>query len=74
MLITDRKAGDKVAIGAGIVIEVLSIKGRVVRLGVSAPSGVSIRRAELPARFAAVDAPAVKGSPASVASPARAPG
>lgn len=50
MLVLTREAGQEVRIGADIVVQVTSIRGRKVRLGFTAPPGVEIRREELPPR------------------------
>jgi carbon storage regulator len=47
MLVLSRKIGEKIVIGDGIEIAVVEIKGRQVRLGISAPKGVKIWREEL---------------------------
>jgi carbon storage regulator len=47
MLILSRKSGEEIHIGSGIRVSVLGINGSRVRLGLSAPPEVSIRRAEL---------------------------
>jgi carbon storage regulator CsrA len=48
MLVLTRKVGDKVQLGDDVEIEVLSIRGNRVRLGIVAPSDVKILRGELP--------------------------
>jgi carbon storage regulator CsrA len=48
MLVLSRRTSDKILIPSlGITLEVLSIKGNVVRLGISAPQEVRILRGEL---------------------------
>lgn len=47
MLILTRKVGESIIIGDGIRVSVLEIKGRQVRIGVKAPSDVSIHREEI---------------------------
>lgn len=47
MLVLTRKAGEALVIGDGITVTVLMTKGQKVRLGIEAPEGVSIMRAEL---------------------------
>ena len=56
MLVLSRKLGERIVINNDIVIEVLSIKGNQIRLGINAPSGVRILREEL------LGAPAKPGS------------
>lgn len=46
-LVLARRPFEKIAIGADIVIEVVSIKGNQVRLGITAPKDVKILRTEL---------------------------
>lgn len=46
-LVLKRRPGEKIAIGADIVIEVVSINGNQVRLGIHAPKDVKILRTEL---------------------------
>ncbi len=47
MLILTRKVGDRIRIGDGIEIAILELKGRSVRIGVSAPKGMSVLREEV---------------------------
>ena len=47
MLVLSRKVGERIVIGDGIVLQVLSVQGNRVRLGIAAPLGVSIVREEL---------------------------
>ena len=47
MLILGRKAGDSILIGDGIRIVVLACDRKGVRLGIEAPSDVTILRAEI---------------------------
>lgn len=47
MLVLSRKPGEKIILDSGIVVEVLEVRGRRVRLGISAPPDVLIERAEL---------------------------
>lgn len=47
MLVLTRKPGEKVIIGDGIVLIVLSTAGGRVRLGIEAPDHVRILRGEL---------------------------
>jgi len=50
MLVLQRKIGQEICVGDGIIIKVLAIKGRAIRLGIEAPLSVPIRRGEfLPA-------------------------
>jgi carbon storage regulator len=47
MLILGRKQGEKLYIADNIRITVLGIRGNVVKLGIEAPRGVHVLRAEL---------------------------
>jgi carbon storage regulator len=47
VLILTRKIGETVTIGANIKIQVVEIKGRQVRLGISAPSEWPVHREEI---------------------------
>jgi carbon storage regulator len=47
MLVLTRKLDQSLVIGTNIVVTVLSTEGGRVRLGITAPRHVSVRRAEL---------------------------
>ncbi len=47
VLILTRRPGERVVIGEDILIEVMGVSGHTVRLGISAPDGVSIYREEI---------------------------
>ena len=47
MLVLSRRVGQKIVIGNEIVLEVLSVSGEGVRLGISAPGETSIHRYEV---------------------------
>ncbi len=47
MLTLTRKAGQKIRIGENIEIVIREIRGRQVRLGISAPDGLPVYREEL---------------------------
>ncbi len=47
MLVLTRKAGERIVIDNNIVVEVLEVQGNRVRIGIQAPSGVTILREEL---------------------------
>ena len=47
MLVLTRREGERIALGDDIVVTVVSIQGNKVRIGVSAPDDVTIRRGEL---------------------------
>ena len=65
MLVLSRKAGEVLCIGEDITIEVLSVEGDRVRIGISAPKKTRILRKELKdatieANKTAINAPAVR--------------
>jgi carbon storage regulator len=47
MLILTRRPGERVVIGDEVLVTVMSVSGHTVRLGIDAPSGVSIYREEI---------------------------
>ena len=47
MLVLSRKPGESIKIGQDVEIVVLAVQGNKVRLGISAPRGISIWREEL---------------------------
>ena len=47
MLVLTRREGERIALGDDILVTVVSIQGNKIRLGVSAPDDVTIRRGEL---------------------------
>jgi len=47
MLVLTRREGERIALGDDIVVTVVSIQGNKVRIGISAPDDVAIRRGEL---------------------------
>ena len=47
MLVLTRKVGEKLVIGNEVVVEVLSVSGEGVRLGVTAPRETSVHRFEV---------------------------
>ncbi len=47
MLVLTRKSGEKIKIGDNIYINVLSVEGGVVKIGIDAPREVSIIRMEV---------------------------
>ena len=46
MLVLNRKAGQRIVIGDAIIITVAEVHGQNVRVGISAPANVRIRREE----------------------------
>lgn len=53
MLILTRRVGERLMIGDDISVTVLAVKGNQVRVGVHAPSSVSVHREEIYARIQA---------------------
>jgi carbon storage regulator len=47
MLVLTRKTGQSIMIGDGVEVQVLSVAGEKVRLGITAPRDVSIFRDEI---------------------------
>ena len=60
MLTLTRKVGQKIRIGDGIEIVVREVRGRQVRLGVTAPAGLPVYREELYQQIAAENARAAE--------------
>jgi carbon storage regulator len=57
MLVLSRKVGERILIGDNVVVQVLEAGRGRVRLGISAPAGVTVLRSELPAKRRAEPAP-----------------
>ena len=55
MLVLSRRVGEKIVIGNEIFIEVLSVSGEGVRLGIVAPGKTSIHRFEVFAEIQAAN-------------------
>jgi carbon storage regulator len=64
MLVLTRKPGQSIMIGDGIEVQVLSVAGEKVRLGISAPREVGIFRNEVYERIDAENSNAEKSSDA----------
>ena len=47
MLVLTRKAGESIVIGSEIRVTVLELQGRQIRLGIEAPSDISVHRGEV---------------------------
>lgn len=47
MLVISRKAGEVIDLDGGISIQIVRIGGKTVRVGITAPDGVGIRRREI---------------------------
>ncbi len=63
MLILRRKAGERISIGEDILITIMEVQGNQVKVGIEAPSGVSIYRDELLAKIKAENLKAAEISP-----------
>jgi carbon storage regulator len=48
MLVLSRKIGERIVIAENVVVQVLAVRRGQIRLGITAPPSVSIRREELP--------------------------
>jgi carbon storage regulator len=72
MLVLTRRKNEKIVIGGGIVLTVVTIQGNRVRLGIEAPPEVPVQRQEI-ARSLEPDGPLVPvpptSAPALLASP-----
>lgn len=53
MLVLSRKANESIVIGEDITITVVQIAGNKVRLGIKAPSNISVHREEVAIEIAA---------------------
>jgi carbon storage regulator len=62
VLTLTRKIGQKILIGDGIEIVVREIRGRQVRLGITAPNGLPVYREELYLQLAAENERAHEGT------------
>ena len=47
MLVVTRRVGETIAIDGDILVSVISIQGKQVRLGVTAPTSIRVMRTEL---------------------------
>jgi carbon storage regulator len=47
MLILTRRVGEKILIGDNVSIAVLGVRGNQVRIGIEAPSEISVHREEI---------------------------
>ena len=61
MLVLTRKPGQSIMIGDGVEVQVLSVAGEKVRLGITAPRDVSIFRNEVYDRIESENARSVGG-------------
>jgi carbon storage regulator len=64
VLILTRKVGESITIGDGsITVNVMEVKGRQVRLGISAPANTPIHREEVFAKIKEANQQALNSSP-----------
>ncbi len=63
MLVLTRKLGEKLLIGEDIVITVLDVRSDSVRLGIDAPRGITIARAEVVEAVSQANIAAVESEP-----------
>lgn len=47
MLVLSREPGEAIIIGDDVIVQVISVKGDRVKLGVAAPRGVAVDRVEV---------------------------
>ncbi len=57
MLVLSRKVNEEIAIGNDVTIKVVRVIGNKVRLGISAPASVNIRRGEVAPPMQLIDVP-----------------
>ena len=55
MLVLTRRVGEKLVIGNEVIVEVLSISGEMVRIGIQAPRETSVHRFEIFAEIQAAN-------------------
>ncbi len=61
MLVLSRKKNESIVINGNIRIEILQIRGKQIRLGITAPSSMKVLRGELPPADSASDSSAPAG-------------
>jgi carbon storage regulator len=57
MLVLSRTVNEEITIGNNIIIKVVKVVGNKIRLGISAPASVTIRRAEVAPTMQFIDMP-----------------
>lgn len=62
MLVLARRKGERLLIGEDVEVTVVSVRGDQVRLGISAPRTVAVRRAELVEQVAAENRAAARST------------
>ncbi len=63
MLVLSRKANESLVIGQNIEVEILEIRGKIVRLGIKAPREISVLRLELCEQRVTGEVERVNGEP-----------
>jgi len=72
MLILSRRTDESIVIGDEVTVTILSVKGKQVRIGITAPPTVSVHREEIYQRIQSGEE-AVSASPRSVEIPEKTP-
>lgn len=65
MLILSRRTDESIVIGDEVTITILSVKGKQVRIGITAPPDVSVHREEIYQRIQAGDPEVAAAEPAA---------
>lgn len=63
MLVLSRKAGESIVIGDSITVNVLEIRGDLIRIGIDAPRNIKVHRHEV---YEAIEAANKEAATASV--------
>lgn len=63
MLILSRRTDESIVIGDEVTITILSVKGKQVRIGITAPPDVSVHREEIYQRIQAGDSDGAPSTP-----------
>jgi carbon storage regulator len=66
LLILTRKVGETVAIGDQVKVQVVEVKGRQVRLGITAPADCAVHREEVFQRIQEQNRQSVDPSPGDI--------
>lgn len=72
MLVLTRRVGERLRIGTDVEVVVLEVRGRDVRLGVTAPASVAVHREELYQKIQGVNRAAAAAAPSLTEAAARA--
>jgi carbon storage regulator len=63
MLVLTRKANQRILIGRDVTVTILHIKGRRVKIGIQAPSGIKVFRGELVDKSRSTPRPSTRRTP-----------